>query len=133
MKYLGRYALAATIAIAAIANVASEAEAKKRKHHDHPGEIIAAGIIGVVIGGALASEHSHDRVYYRRRPVPVYDGGGDDYGDDYSDNYGDYGNGYSGDFSPVPGVVCYEDQQVCYNGNGSYAHRWMKRMFHRRH
>jgi hypothetical protein len=45
--------------------------------------------------------------------------------DDDDDRY--YGRGRR-PFSPSPGVVCYPDQQRCYNDDG-YARKWTERVF----
>lgn len=95
--------VAALVAGGAVAATAVPAEARPHggrgyyngyynghRHHDHDndaGVAVAAGVIGLALGAALASSYDNDRGYYNRG---YYDRGYYDRG--YSRPY--YGNGY---------------------------------------
>ena len=82
------------VAAAALVAAASPAEARHRRHHS--GSTIAAGIIGLGIGAAIASSN---RGYYRGGYYDPYYGG-------YYDPY--YGRNYYGGY---------------YGGRSYYRHR----------
>lgn len=74
MKNVIRKSIGALIAAATLATVATPAEARRWRHHrgDNDAALaIGAGIIGLGIGAALAS----DRRYYDRYYDPYYDRG----------------------------------------------------------
>ena len=66
---------------------------------------IIAGIVGVAVGAAIVSSNrkKKDRNYYRTSSRRV--------------------------FYPSPGVVCYPSRRICYDDNGTIAHRSTRRYF----
>ncbi|MDB5706856.1 MAG: hypothetical protein JWN66_3972 [Sphingomonas bacterium] len=109
------------VALAATAlTVAAPADAQRyRGHrgHDSTGPAIVAGIAGLAIGAAIASDHSRDRYrddYYRQRGyAPNYDDG-------YYRSHGYY---------PTNGYYAYDYQQRGYSG--CYIERRYDRWAHR--
>lgn len=95
-------ALAATALTAAMP--ADAQRYRGRHHHDDAGPAIVAGIAGLAIGAAIASDHGRDRYrddYYRERG----------YRPDY-DNYYYRSHGYY----PTNGYYAYDYQRRGYNG-----------------
>jgi len=74
------------------------------------GAAIAAGIIGLALGAAVAdSAHSRDPNVYGGPPPAAY--------------------GPPPPFSPAGGVVCYPARQQCYMPNGLLSWTWTDRIF----
>ena len=95
-------ALAATALTAAMP---ADAQRYRGRHHDDAGPAIVAGIAGLAIGAAIASDHSRDRYrddYYRQRGyAPNYDDG-------YYRQHGYY---------PANGYYAYDYQRRGYRGD----------------
>ena len=94
------------VALAATAlTTAMPADAQRyRRHHDDAGPAIVAGIAGLAIGAAIASDHSRDRYrddYYRQHG--------------YAANY-DYDYYRSHGYYPANGYYAYDYQRRGYNG-----------------
>ena len=87
-------ALTAGAAIAAAVPASAQSYHGYRHHRDNSGAVVVAGIAGLAIGAALASDHGYRGGDYGYR--------GGDYGDYYGSSRGYYGG---------PGY---------YNGGGSY-------------
>lgn len=72
MKRLGLKAAVLSAIAATAVMAASPAEARRyHRDHDRTGAVIAAGVVGLAIGAALASS-SRDRYYYRDRYYDDY-------------------------------------------------------------
>jgi hypothetical protein len=126
MRKILTLSLAATTAISAVAfsTAASAYDYGSYRNYyssnhnsDVAGAAIAAGVIGLVIGAALASSSSHnyDNGYYNRgySQQPYY-GGSYGYSQPYyGGGYGSYGGGYGYGQQPYYGGG-YGYQQRCY-------------------
>ena len=77
--------------------------------HNDTGTAVAAGIVGLALGAAIASSADRDRHVYGPPPVPAY--------------------APPPPFSPAGGVICYPAQQTCYNNNGVIAWSWTSRVY----
>lgn len=106
------------------------AEAQAKDHISSTGAAILGGIAGLAIGAAIVdSAHPHVSYAPRYQPYPYpqpYP-----YAQPYPAYYPRpvYRPAYAGPFSPAPGVTCYADRGLCYNGNGTVANAWTGRVF----
>jgi hypothetical protein len=79
---------------------------------------IAAGVVGIAVGAALSHKHHHSpQVYYPGYQPPYAPGG-----------YNPY---FARAFSPAPGVMCYDAQRACYDADGTFSNKWMRRIYGR--
>lgn len=71
LKLGTRAALAAVLGVTALTAAAAPADAQRYRHYyrdrDRGGEALVAGIAGIAIGAALASDRNRDYDYYDRR------------------------------------------------------------------
>lgn len=86
--------------------LASQSAAVLAKHRD--GKAVAAGIVGLALGAAIADSGKRDRYIYGP-PPPAY--------------------GPPPPFSPAAGVICYQAQRACYNDNGMLSAKWTRRVY----
>ena len=75
------------------------------------GAAVAAGIIGLAVGAAIADSNNRNRDVYGAPPPPAYRP--------------------PAPFSPTGGVICYPDQRACYNNGGAYNGNWTWRVYGR--
>lgn len=107
MRVSGLRSFALVLAIAA----AFVAQTVPSSAHGHGGAI-AAGIIGLALGAAVAdSAHSRDTAIYGGPPPAYY--------------------GSPPPFSPGEGVTCYPARRQCYMPNGLLDWVWTDRVFPR--
>ncbi|WP_421694119.1 hypothetical protein [Aestuariivirga sp.] len=78
---------------------------------------ILGGVAGLAVGAAIAdaNHHNNRRIYYEGYQQPYPPGGYDAY--------------FNRSFSPAPRVVCYPAQRLCYDANGTVAHKWTRRIY----
>jgi hypothetical protein len=77
--------------LAALAAAALMAFASPAAANNDVAAAVAAGIVGVAIGASLSDHHKHKN------------------------------HKHNGQFSPKPGVTCYDRQRACYKNDGSFA------------
>ncbi|MFT0862192.1 hypothetical protein [Ancylobacter sp. G4_0304] len=78
--------------------------------HNYTGAAIAAGILGLAVGAAVADNaRPRDPVVYGAPPAAYY--------------------GPPPPFSPAPGVSCYPTRRQCYMSNGLLDWSWTDRVF----
>lgn len=79
--------------------------------HNNTGAAIAAGVVGLAVGAAIAGAASRPRAVYGPPPAPVY--------------------APPPPFSPAANVVCYPGQRACYYNGGAYSADWTYRVYGR--
>lgn len=78
---------------------------------------ILGGVAGLAVGAAIAdsNHHSNRRIYYEGYQEPYPPGGYDAY--------------FNRSFMPSSTVTCYPAQRLCYDRNGTVAHKWTRRIY----
>ena len=129
MNILKRAMIGLTAA-ASVAVVAAPAEAQSRYYRDHRGNdagvAIAAGVVGLAVGAALASNRRgyDDRGYYNRN----YDGGYQGHHDQGHYDQGYYNRGYDRGYYQQPRYV-YRHNGYSGHHNGYYGRQCISQRY----
>lgn len=98
-----RLAIALLVPAFMVAHVASSSA------HNNTGAAIAAGIVGLAVGAAIAGSANQPPNVYGPPPAPAY--------------------APPPPFSPATGITCYPGQRACYRNSGAYSSDWTWRVY----
>lgn len=99
------------LAVAVLAPALLAASVAPSMARNNTGAAVAAGIIGLAVGAAVADSANRNRYIYGPPPPPAYIP--------------------PPAFSPSPNIYCYGGQRACYYGGGAYSPDWTYRVYGR--